>query len=273
MSAMKLSILIVNYNSGALSHACITSLLAQGLPSANEIIVVDNGSTDDSVSFLRSDFPGITVLANDANQGLAKAVNQGLRRAQGEYILLLNPDITVLPGGVMKLLAFMEQHSDVGVAGGKLLSPNGRLQYSTFRFYRPMTIVYRRTWLGRTQRGQRELDRFLMRDFDHQAVRDVEWLMGSCYLLRRSAVNEVGGMDERFFLYFEDVDWCRRFWEKGWRVTYVPEARFSHFHQRSSGRSHIWGIVTNWTTREHIRSAIKYFWKYRRKEVPTTPQT
>ena len=91
--------------------------------------------------------------------------------------------------------------------------------------------------------------------------------MGSCYLLRAAAVRKVGGMDERFFLYFEDVDWCRRFWEKGWQVVYVPSALFSHFHQRSS-RSHPLSILTNWTMREHIRSAIKYFWKYRGRPVP-----
>lgn len=96
--------------------------------------------------------------------------------------------------------------------------------------------------------------------------------MGSCYMLRASAVREVGGMDERFFLYFEDVDWCRRFWEKGWQVLYVPAALFSHFHQRSS-RSSILGILTNWTTREHIRSALRYFKKYRGRPAPAVAET
>ena len=265
---MKLSILIVNYNSGALTHSCLESLFKHELPTSTEVIVIDNASSDDSVGFLRSDWPEITVIANAHNRGLAAAVNQGLAEAKGEYVLLLNPDIIVFPGAVASLVTFMDSHPRAGIAGGQLLSPNGKLQHSAFRFYRPSTILYRRTWLGRTKRGQAEIDRFLMKDFDHQSVRPVEWLMGSCYLLRTAAVAEVGGMDELFFLYFEDVDWCRRFWEKGWQVVYVPQARFSHFHQRRSRAHQLLGILTNWTTREHIRSALKYFWKYHRRPTP-----
>jgi len=265
---MKLSIIIVNYNSGALTHSCIESLYREGLPKQSEIIVVDNASRDDSVPFLRADFPEITLIANDTNAGLAAAVNQALGQAKGDYYLMLNPDIVVLPGAVEALLAFMDEHGDVGLAGGKLLSPSGKLQSSAFRFYTPMTVLYRRTFLGKTPWGKRAVARFLMKDFGHIKERNVEWLMGSCYCLRARAVSEVGGMDERFFLYFEDVDWCRRFWEKGWRVVYVPEARFSHFHQQSS-RQHAWlGLFTNWTTREHIKSAAKYFWKYRGRPHP-----
>lgn len=95
--------------------------------------------------------------------------------------------------------------------------------------------------------------------------------MGSCLLIRREALEQVGGMDERYFLYFEDVDWCRRFWEKSWQVVYVPEAVFSHFHQQSSRQDPLLGIITNWTTREHIKSAWKYFAKYRGKAIPHVP--
>ena len=265
---MKLSIIIVNYNSGGLTHACLQSLKVKELPIAAEAIVVDNASRDQSVPFLKSDFPEIHLIANRENIGLAAAVNQAIKQAKGEYYLLLNPDIVALPGAVINLIKFMDSHPETGVAGGKLLSPNGKLQASCFRFYRLATIIYRRTWLGRSQAGKKEIDRFLMRDFDHKSSKDVEWLMGSCLCLRAKSVAEVGGMDEKYFLYFEDVDWCRRFWEKGWRVTYVPESVFSHFHQRSSGTNSIIGVITNWATREHIRSAIKYFWKYRGRKLP-----
>ncbi|MEK7557010.1 MAG: glycosyltransferase family 2 protein, partial [Patescibacteria group bacterium] len=116
--------------------------------------------------------------------------------------------------------------------------------------------------------GQRELNRFVMEDFDRSEVRDVDWLQGSCMMARSRAVQEVGVMDERFFMYFEDVDWCRRFWEAGWRVSYVPEGQLSHFHQRSSEKGSLLGILFNWATREHIKSAIKYFLKYRGKKLP-----
>lgn len=265
---MKLSVIIVNFNSGALVAANLEALYREGLPGASEIIIVDNNSSDDSVSFLRADFPDIQVIANTQNLGLAHGVNQALAVAKGEYYLMLNPDIVALPDAVKRLVGFMEKNPSVGLAGGRLLSPNGELQPSCYRFYTPLTIFYRRTLLGRTSAGKAAIKNFIMDDFDHAKVRDVDWLMGSCYILRRSAVAEVGGMDERFFLYFEDVDWCRRFWEHNWRVTYVPEAEFSHFHQQSSRRGPLLGIVTNWTTREHIRSAIKYFFKYRGKALP-----
>lgn len=265
---MLVSVIIVNYNSGALTHACVESLLREKITGGLEILIVDNASSDDSVTFLQSDFPEITVLANEKNLGLAAGVNQGVARAKGTYVLLLNPDIIALPNAVRTLTTFMQEHPDVGVAGGQLLSPNGHIQYSSFRFYKPSTIVYRRTWLGKTKHGREETRRFLMKDFDHRTIRDVDWLMGSCLCLRQAAIQEVGGMDERFFLYFEDVDWCRRFWHGGWRVTYVPQAQFSHFHQQSSRRGALVGILTNWTTREHIRSAIKYFQKYRGLSLP-----
>lgn len=265
---MLVSVIIVNYNTGALTQACIESLLAEKLPGGLEIIVVDNASSDESVSFLRADFPEVTVIANNTNVGLAAGVNKGIAAAKGSYYLVLNPDIVALPGAIKTLTDFMQDHKDVGLAGGQLLSPNGRIQFSCYRFYKPSTIVYRRTWLGRTPWGKKEIKRFLMKDFDHKATADVDWLMGSCLLLRAKAVEEVGGMDERFFLYFEDVDWCRRFWKAGWRVTYVPSARFSHFHQQSSRRGAILGVLTNWTTRTHIKSAIQYFLKYRGSAQP-----
>lgn len=231
-------------------------------------MVVDNASQDESVNLLRSDFPEIEVITNDENLGLAAGINLALGKVNGNYILVLNPDIVVLAGALEKMVNYMEKQADIGIMGGKLLSPNGVLQESCFRFYKPMTVVYRRTLLGQTAWGKAETDRFLMKDFDHQRPRDVDWLMGSCYLLRDKAIKEVGGMDERFFLYFEDVDWCRRFWEKKWRVTYYPEAEFSHYYQRSSRQGGVLGKLTNRAFREHIKSAVKYFWKYRGKKEP-----
>jgi len=260
---MTLSIIIVNYNTGPLTKACLESLLKNPLPAKTEIIVVDNNSSDESVPFLRADFPEIRVIQNTENIGLAAAVNQAIGEARGKYYLILNPDIIVLNDAVNQLVDFMEKNPNVGVSGGQLISPNGRIQDSCYRWYRPMTIVYRRTFLGRTRRGAKEISRFLMKDFDHRSVRDVDWLMGACLMLRGLAVKKIGGMDPRFFLYFEDVDWCRRFWEAGYRVTYVPSARFSHFHQRSSEQSSALGLITNRAVRHHILSAVKYFWKYR----------
>lgn len=234
-----------------------------------EIIVVDNNSQDDSAHLLQSDFPEITLIQSPENLGLAGGVNIGMRVAKGKYYLILNPDIISPQGSLVDMISFMEAHPEVGMAGGKLLSPNGDVQQSCFRFYRPMTIVYRRTPLAKTASGKAELDRFVMKEYDRQQAREVDWIQGSCMMARARAVQEVGMWDERFFLYFEDVDWCRRFWEAGWKVMFVPKAEFSHFHQRSSERGSLLGILTNWATREHITSAVKYFWKYRGKPAPS----
>lgn len=265
---MKLSIIIVNYKTAPLTAALVESLLKDDLPKGTEIIVVDNGSEDESVAFLRSDYPEILVIDNRENKGLAAGVNAGLAVARGQYYLVLNPDMIALPGAVATLTAFMDDNSDVGMAAGKLVSPNGKLQYSCYRYYKPMTIVYRRTPFGKTKAGKQAISAFLMKDFDHKAIRDVDWLMGACLMVRRDVVKKIGGMDEQFFLYFEDVDWCRRVWEAGYRVTYVPAAVFSHFHQRSSDGNSIVKLFTSRPTREHIKSACKYFWKYRGKRVP-----
>lgn len=280
---MLLSIIIVNYKTGPLTTMLVESLLSQTQVEGNrltlkhcpvsrdkgvEIIVIDNDSRDDSVHLLRSDFPEIQVVETGANPGFAGGVNRGIQAAKGKYYLILNPDMVALPGALVNLIAHMEANPKVGLAGGKLLSPSGEMQPSCFRFYRPATILYRRTPLGKLVRGRRELDRFVMHDYNRQEVRDVDWLQGSCMMARARAVQQVGVMDERFFMYFEDVDWCRRFWEAGWQVHYVPGAHLSHFHQRSSERGSLLGILFNWATREHITSAIKYFWKYRGKKLP-----
>lgn len=264
---MLLSIIIVNYNMGALVKACVESLLPQINLKETEIIVVDNNSKDETVALLRSDFPEISVIDNQVNVGLAAGVNRGIAAAKGKYDLILNPDIIALPRSIKTLLEFMEKNPKVGVAGAQLLSPNGKIQTSCFRFYKPMTIIYRRTHLGKTTAGKQEIARFLMKDFNRERSRTVEWIMGACMMVRSSAIKEVGGMDERFFLYFEDVDWCRRFWRSGWQVMYVPAAQCSHFHQRSS-EGGLLRLLTSPSARAHIASAIKYFSKYRGQTMP-----
>ncbi len=267
---MKLSIIIVNYNTRAVTSELIESLLAQDLPNRTEIIVVDNASPDESVAFLRSDYPEIKVIANPRNVGLAAGVNTALKEAKGEYYLILNPDMIALRRSVSALIEFMDKNPTVGMSGGKLISPNRKLQYSCFRFYRLMTVIYRRSWIGQSRVGQAEVARFLMKDFDHRSVRDVEWLLGACMAVRAQAVKKVGGMDERFFMYFEDVDWCRRMWQAGWRVVYVPQAVFSHYYQQSSRRGSWASLFSSRPAREHIKSALKYFWKYRSQPLPVT---
>lgn len=265
-----LSIVIVNYFSGLLTKACIQSIRRSPPADPYEIFVVDNASRDDSKEVLTADVEGIRTYFSPTNDGFARAVNHALRETTGEYVLLLNPDIIVLKDAIRDLLSFMRSHPRAAVAAGQLLNPNGTVQDSVSRFYSPLTILYRRTSLGGLPWAKRHVERIFLRDRDLTAPQSVDWVIGACMCVRRSAIADVGPMDERFFLYFEDMDWCRRFWEKKWEVWYVPSARFAHYHKRESAQEQGIFALFNPVARTHIASGIKYFLKYRGTRVPRT---
>ena len=232
----KLSVIYVSYNSGREILASVASLREAGCRHELEIIAVDNASPDGSAKLL-GEQEGLTLIANDLNLGYGKAVNLGIEAASGDYYLVLNPDVLVNPGSVDALLAFMEENPQAGLAGAKLLNEDGSLQHSCRSFYTFWTILLRRTPLGKLFPKSRAIRHHLMLDFDHAASRRVDWVLGACMLVRRRAVDEVGPMDPRFFLYFEDVDWCYRMNTRGWEVWYVPEAEMTHVHKRASARN------------------------------------
>lgn len=260
---MDLSIIIVNYGSGRLVKACVDSIRRSPPQGDYEIIVVDNASPDDSQELLATEVPGIRFVPLKENLGYAAGVNIGIQHAWGELLLILNPDIIVLDGALHTLLQFAREHPRAAVVAGQLINPNGSVQDSCFRFYTPFTILARRTPLGVLPFGRRHLENIFLAGVDHANARPVDWVLGACMLVRRAAVAEVGLMDERFFLYFEDMDWCRRFWEAGHEVWYVPAARFAHYYKRASAQEAGVGALLQPITRTHIASGFKYFWKYR----------
>ena len=232
----KLSVIYVSYNSGREILASVASLRAAASRHELEIIVVDNGSPDGSAALL-AEQSGLTLIANTLNLGYGRAVNLGIEAAGGDYYLVLNPDVTVEPGSVDGLVEFMAAHPRAGIAGARLRNEDGSLQHSCRSFYTVWTILLRRTPLGRLFPKSRALRHHLMLDFDHASDRRVDWVLGACMLVRREAVAEVGAMDPRFFLYFEDVDWCYRMQMRGWEVWYVPGAEMTHVHKRTSARN------------------------------------
>lgn len=233
-----------------------------------EYYLVDNNVGDGTGDMVRRRFPWVTVLDASCNIGFAAGNNLALRRARGEYAMLFNPDLTVFPGEMEKLLAFADSHTDAGLIGPKLLNPNRSTQRTFHRFHTLSDPLYRRTFLGKTPWGRRAIDHFLMQDADENAVQDVDGLFGAALLMRRSAMETFGMFDERFFMYFEDVDLCRRAWEKQWRVCYAPVATFVHYHQRESDVRHWWQTFLNRPSRAHVASAAKYFLKYWQKPLP-----
>lgn len=263
-----LSIIIINYKTSSLLRQCIKSILRQKPKLNYQIIVIDNNSRDGSTQMIEDNFyETVTLIANKKNIGFPKAVNQGISEAQknnSKYSLLLNPDITVLPNSLEQMIDFMEKNKDIAVLGPKLINPDGSIQNSCFtQFTTPSIVLYRRTILGQLPKAKKEIENFLMAKWDHKTSRNVAWILGSCMLVSMETIKKVGPMDARFFMYMEDVDWCRRFWEHGFRVYYWPEVKMVHYYQRASApEGGLLLSMFNRQTRIHISSALKYFLKY-----------
>ncbi len=230
-----MSAVIVNWNGGRDLLHCIESLLAQGWPEL-EVIVVDNASTDGSADRAAEKFPQVSIVRHSRNLGYAKGANAGVARSSGEFVLLLNPDVRLRQGALRKLADFASSRPEAGVVGPKILNPDGSLQYSCRRFPNLPAAFLRHTPLEAFLPRHRYLRHYLMLDFDHDSVREVDWVSGACMFLRRRALEEVGGFDEKFFLYCEDMDLCLRMRGAGWRVFYFPHAEAVHATGSSSWR-------------------------------------
>lgn len=217
------SVVIVNWNAGAWLRRAVTSARAAGVARSVEIIVVDNASADGSASelVLGAD---LRVIENRDNVGFARASNQGLRASRGRYALLLNPDAELRPGALRALTAFMDAEARAGAAGPALVNPDGTLQPSGGSFPSLRGLLALHPALGRLLPPPD--DHLRRRDFNE--VAEVDEVSGACMIVRRAAIEQAGMLDEGFFLYFEDVDWCLRLKRAGWKVFYVPQARVTH---------------------------------------------
>jgi len=257
-SKMSLSIVIVNHNTCEVLKECLQSIRTGLEMKTFEIFVVDNDSDDDSVKMVRDNFPGVKIIANQTNRGYSKAINQAIKASSGKYILGLNADTIIKSGAIQTLLSFMENNPACGVAGPKLLYPDGDLQYSCRTFQTIRTTLFRRTILGRIFPRSTVLRDHLMLDWDHYSEREVDWLQGSVLMMRRSSIDQTGPMDERYFLYFEDVDLCYRMKNAGWKVCYVPQAEIIHYYKRGSyGNS-----LFNRDLFIHLTSMLRYHDKW-----------
>lgn len=271
MPTTELTIAINGYKSPELLRLCLRSIVEHmaGVSIDYEVLVTDSATEEDTEMLMREEFPEIRFFPFRKNVGFKTMVNTSLKEASGRYIFLINSDIILTPDAVPKMLAYLRAHPDIGILSPKQMNFNGTLQPSCFRFYRPLTIVYRRTFLGKFAFAKRHIDWFIMADYDKKMPRDVDWLMGSAMLVSQEAVAQVGIMDQRFFMYMEDVDWCRRFWEEKLRVVYYPEVFVYHYHGKGSAKGGFIGsLLFNKLTWYHIRSALQYFWKYRNKSLP-----
>jgi GT2 family glycosyltransferase len=217
----RLSIVIVSYNAREDLERCLQSLVRAAPSVDHEIIVVDNASTDDSAAAVRARWPGVRLIDAGANVGFAKANNMGIRASFGELLLLLNGDTLVPPGAIDRLVAVLDARPAVAVVGPRLVDGNGRAELSFGRMLSPLNELRQKL------RARGNVERLTSRE------REVDWVSGACLLVRRADAEAVGLLDERYFMYTEDVDFCAAIRARGRRVLYTPSAEFVHLRGRS----------------------------------------
>lgn len=251
-----LSVAIINWKTPHETLACVRSVqeTAEGLDL--EILIIDNASGDGSAELLRQGLPRLRLIENPENWGFARAANQATRETTAPFLLLLNPDVRAHPGALRALLDYARDHPRAGIMGPRLRWPDGRVQYSCRRFPTPWAALFRGTPLAKIFRNNRFSRNYLMADWDHTTPRTVDWLAGAVLLLRRAAVEALGGFDEGFFMYCEDVDLCYRAGQAGWEVHYVPPAVFQHSVGKSSDHAQAAMI------RHHHESMYRYWKKH-----------
>jgi N-acetylglucosaminyl-diphospho-decaprenol L-rhamnosyltransferase len=254
-----LSVVIVNYHSGELLQACLESLLRNGPAVDAQIFVINNGSAGEFAHLKTAGFSDLRVIQNPSNLGFGRAANIGYCSSQSEYVLLLNPDIRLETNSLESLIETLNSDPETGIVLPQLRHPDGTLQYSCRSFYSGCTLMMRRGPWKKWFSNHRLVREHLMLDWDHQSLRTVDWGLGAAMLIRRSAAGPLL-FDERFFLYFEDVDLCLRICDTGWKVLYNPNAKMVHHHQRESANS-----FSLKAKGRHFFSMVKFLWKYRSK--------
>jgi len=243
MAKKELSIIIVSYNTKKELRVCLESIYKY-VDVNFEIIVIDNASSDSSVEMIKNNFKDVILICNDKNLGFAKAVNQGFGKAKGDYYLLLNPDTEVKNGAVETLLDFTKTQSDFGVAGGKLINPDGTIQPSCYNLP-TLRRAISEFWFGKKETFEKYFPETL------KPV-EVEAVVGAVMLIPKESIEKVGLFDERYFLYFEDLDWCRRAKNLGLKIWYHPQVKFFHQHGASGKK------IPEKTNRWLIESSKKY---------------
>jgi GT2 family glycosyltransferase len=259
---MLLSICLVNWNTREDLRRCLASIPEGAQTIAYEILVVDNASADGSPEMVARDFPGVHLIRNDDNLGFSRANNQAIAHSRGDYILLLNSDTVVHPGALACLVAALDAHPEAGIAGAKLLNGDGSLQYSCRRFPTFSAGLVRNSPLARLLPGHKGVQDYLMTDFDHASRCSVDWVSGAALCIRRQTLQQIGRLDEGYFMYCEDVDWCYRAHQAGWDVQYIPDAVITHLIGRSSDKA-VAAMV-----RAHHTSMRRFYWKH---YAPKTP--
>jgi GT2 family glycosyltransferase len=257
------SAIIVTTWSARDAVTCVQALLRQTIAPAIEILVIDNHSEDDSIGTLRARFghhPQVRLLESNRNRGYGGGNNYAARFARGEYLLIINPDNELEPTGLERMVETMERDRSIGILAPKLVFHDGRVRESARAFPTLFDVLIKRTFLQHLFRAR--LRHYLQADAPDVPLRETDWVVGACLFLRHDLFRELHGFDERFFLFFEDMDLCRRVKAMGKRVVYASSITALDRKQRLSGGG-VLPLLFHRTGRIHIASALKYFWKWR----------
>lgn len=249
------SIIIVNWNVRDLLAACLRSIERYHGALSIEIIVVDSASTDGSVEMMQQNFPDVKLLAQTENVGFVGGNNIGLKEATGRYLLLLNPDTQLHPHALTGMVEYMDAHPEVGILGPHTLNTDGTHQSSRRRFPTLLTAMFESTWL-QGYAPDSMLEKFYVRDLPDDGTYEVDWVQGSALLARREVYEQIGGLDSRYVMFFEELDWCKRAKNHGWRVVYKGDSYITHHGGQSTEQV---------STRRHIHfqhSKLRYFRKF-----------
>lgn len=271
---MKISIIIVNYNHKYFPRLCVEAIEAAHVNADIEIIVVDNDSKDESLDTLRKMHceNRIQLIESGKNIGYGKGNNLGVTHARGEFVIVSNPDVFVQADTMQILLDHMEAHPEIGILAPRLRYYNGEVQPSCRRHMTFTDLVIKRTFLKHLPYFRHRLKKYLMKDFDHNTVQEVDLVTGAYFMMRRSVYKQVGGFDPRYFLFMEDYDLCRKVHGAGYKVVYFPKAEARHYHKRLSD-GHTFSLVTKRVFWLHLASAFKYFWKWRHAAIDLSLKT
>jgi GT2 family glycosyltransferase len=227
---MDVSVVIVNWNTCDILRNCLASIYAQTKDAAFEVIVVDNASSDGSSRMARYEFPQVVLLENDTNKGYAAAVNQGIKIAAGRYVLILNSDIIICDSAIDKTVRYANEHPEAAIVTCQVRQSHRTVQMTCFRFPSVLNLSLSASGLAKVFRYNRFFGREWMLWWGRDSEREVDVASGMFLLVRRSVIEKVGMLDESFFMYYEETDWCRRLTDAGWKILFWPGARVIHIH-------------------------------------------
>ena len=257
MPSPLVSAIVLNYRTPRYVLQCVEALKAQKIPM--EILVIDNHSQDESIQWIRNRLksdPAVRIFESSENRGYAGGNALAITQARGKYLLIINPDNALAPGALQIMVDAMEKDPVVGIIAPKLIHEDGTVRDSVRRFPSPLDVVFKRSGIRHPR-----VRRYLALDEDPDKARDVDWAVGACLLIRRDLYEELGGFDKRFFLFFEDIDLCRRCWNAGRRVVYLPQAQAADRKKRLS-EGGVLQLLFKRSGRSHLASAAKYFAKW-----------